>query len=670
MTEDSKKNVIDYITKNIKRTQEKEIKEFKEVNVIDSNFININDWNNEGASQLQDLTEFKYVGGLSVYRNNICIVLYGYYEYFDSDEDTSYRHGIITLLNEEYIPIRTILKDSDGYYLNPILCLGQAEDGTFFSLDIDGKINNFNILNDFSIPDENGEYNIIIENLYRLDTTYAVDKCVKMYKSPTSKNYMIFGNYGSSQIRVLNLKIEDELDPRWTIRRTSAPSGGFLWVPENGTPYVSFDANDVVSWKYIYIEETFEGGYSIKYLGKDGTASIGGTITFSPRSKFIYDFYFLSSDVFYFSIDNDDSSCVGLYKYTFSSSTSKLITNVYYEDVGKILIDGCDSTIYYCFHDENSKSYNFVRLINDNASSSYYKKINYTQLSEPFINLFFVNSFYNLISIFGIIHSDSAVVDIPIEGYLIKDNYNSSNYHGYPYVDYNLLIPYQVEMYSNNSLVFANDLQEVTVENNETKAVALIPNTYLNDIIINKRSVLSGTSFKELEFNNNISKNICENAYINFSNKINVYDDNNNLYSKNLKTSIYINKNINTGTENNYINSGIGFARIIYQNTSSVFADVDIIKINDYCVKIKFNASIDSSPIDKIEILSYDKNFVYIIINSLNSIPLNSNYTFEQYLAIGKKMRLDNIAYNEEQIMYDNNQVNAYSYILEEEEEV
>ena len=122
MTEDYKKNLLDYVTGNIEEgtsTTDEIIKEIIEVNR--SKWIGFipNGWAN-----------FR-IEGLIKSKTNDTIILYGGYE----EKDTNDPYGIIILIDNNFNPIKTFFSFTSGTKLRYIQCMNQADDGTFYYLD-------------------------------------------------------------------------------------------------------------------------------------------------------------------------------------------------------------------------------------------------------------------------------------------------------------------------------------------------------------------------------------------------------------------------------------------------------------------------------------------------------------------------------------------------------
>ena len=213
--------------------------------------------------------------------------------------------------------------------------------------------------------------------------------------------------------------------------------------------------------------------------------------------------------------------------------------------------------------------------------------------------------------------------------YLIKENYNSLNYNGEPYIDYNSMLSKQAEIYSNNSLVFARNLYNKTINENITNSTVVVPNSYLNNINLDSQNLFSETNLELVKNNNTITKNIYETLYLNFINAINVINEDTKVIYSN--TASYINKNINTGTQNNCESSAIEKIRINYQS-SSVVKNITWTKIDDVHKQTDFALKINE-PIINIDFISNDELKTYITIDT-SSLEVGNTYKITQKLRI------------------------------------
>ena len=625
MTEDMKKNILNYVTNNLSTTQPQERHSFKEV--ID---LNPDDWT-EGILP-SNYGEFKYNGIIAPNESTSNLsILYG--EYYD-ETDSQYK-GIITLLNADLKPIKSLFKYDSKTFLRPILCLEQSDDNTFYGIDNNYAYNpqdRFIMLNNFTIPNATGDYPIDLRKTYNVPSNYYVGGVYKMYKSPYSSHYIIFG-ISTFTIKVVEVKIEVGSSPTWSQRTYTASSGGYYY--HNGTPIALFDEEENVFWRFVVLDYG-ETGSSIKCIYKNYTSTpTTTTILTATTSNPIYeifDYAFKDINTLYFGIERNYTAEV-LYKYDFINGTlneivSQNLSDTEYETI-KIYV--CNSEVYVCFRFKTMlRTTVFTRLVNDHFAGWFYTD----GLSElPYdIDFFFVKANYNLVSIIAIKCRQNGSSQVPAGGYLIKDNYNSLNYNGLEYTEYNSMLPMQAELYSNGSLVFARNLTDSTVLDNTTTSTMVVPNGYLNDVVLNNQNLISVTNSTMVNSSNSITKNIYETGYFNFINTINAIDNNygnNQLISG---TGAYINSNINIGTKQNCLDSYIGKLVVNYEDGTSMTTNLAWEKINDTTAMTEFSLETNTN-ISTIEYKSNDLSTTYLTETPQN-LETGKIYKFTQYLKI------------------------------------
>ena len=196
-----------------------------------------------------------------------------------------------------------------------------------------------------------------------------------------------------------------------------------------------------------------------------------------------------------------------------------------------------ESSILYLNYYLNNLDYLKEEMIKDITTLTNY---NYD------LNTYFV---YNLYSI-----------DCLFSNFVLKINhtYNQNYYNGYPYINTNALIPNSAELYSDSELIFARNLYNKTINDNVTVSTVEIPNTYLNNINITNKNLLSQTNLHLVKDNNLLQKNIYETVFLNFINAVQVL--NKDTETINRQAGVYLNAKIND--EKGYDNAKITKVRI------------------------------------------------------------------------------------------------------------
>lgn len=646
MTEDYKKNILDYITNAMSKTSPTNEEIFKEQKTIDRNV-----WIDYIPNGWQ---HFRYEGMVAPDETTTGLgILYG--GYIDIDNNV---YGIITLFDNEFKPVKTIYEYSSGTKLRYIQYMKQAEDGTFYFIDDEAftysqneqvltsqkrivMVNNFTAINQVD-----NDYQITLRTSYILKGNYANFYCKNMYKNPNSSHYIFFGsgaddtsaNFSYRYLKIFSLKIEVGYVNEWKL---FANRQNTLF----GSAIAQFDADDNVSFRCL-TSSTLANSTAIDCISK----TYIGDVTTNSIAEFDFHPYiddynykkqsvFLSMDEVYFvqnnqrwgASGNPNDKYIGLYKYNFNTQN---LTTIYENSLGSfdfcnleaIYIDKCGTDIYVQFNNNISgakSDYYFQRLINNE-----WKLILIgTQQNFAFDRrTIFIKSNFNLLQVY--LYATNPQSQYWFQ-YLIKENYNSLNYNGEPYIDNNSIVSKQAEIYSNNSLVFARNLYNKTINENITNSTVVVPNSYLNDINLDSQNLFSETNLELVTNNNTITKNIYETVYFNFINTINVINEDTSV--KYQSTASYINQNINIGTQINYESSTIGKARINYQS-SSVVTNITWTKIDDTHKQTDFALKINE-PIISIDFISDDEITTYISIDTSN-LEVGNTYKITQKLRI------------------------------------
>lgn len=655
MTEDYKEKLLDYITGDITPTSPTTDEIFKEQNDIPRSWWTDylpNTWNNfryEGMVAPNELT------------SNLT-VLYG--GYLDTNNNS---HGIITLIDENFKPIKSIYEFSSGTPLRYIQYMKQADDGTFYFID-DRVFTNtqnqeaitsqkrFVMVNNFTLINQvTNDYQVNLRTSYIFGATYQNFYCKNMYKDPNSAHYVLFGSafdstspvYAPRIIKIIDLKINVGEANEWT-----------LLVSENsrnfGSAIAMFDNDSNVQYRCLVANNLANNNdllcYSKTYTGNPTSSVI---ITFNNYKPYIDDAnykkqsVFLTYDEVYFVQNNQHwgnvgvakPKYIGLYKYNFTSSSLTTIYENYlgdydYCNISAIYIDKCNTDLYVQFNDNVNTidgnlfaDYYFQRLVNDTWNPILIAEQKSFQYGNRTI---FIKNNFNLLTIF-LYQTNPRFVPNWFT-YQIKENYNVLNYNGEPYTNYNSLIPKQGEVYSNNKLVFARNLYNKTINNNTTVSTIQIPNSYLNNIDLNTKTLISETNNVLINNTNIIQKNIYETLFLNYINTIDVLDeDTNTLYPE---AGTYINQNTNIGTEANMDTSFISKIRLNYMDNTSEVKSIFWTDVDSTHKKTEFSIYL-SKTLSNIEFISNDELHTYIKRDMTGfEMEIGNIYTITEFLRI------------------------------------
>lgn len=644
MTEEFKQVLFDYLTGRLpnKKDQYKEI--FKEINDIPrENWVGFvpNGWNS-----------FKYEGLIEV-ANSELLVLYGGYKTTNNEV-----RGIITILDNNFKPLKTFYQFENGTYLRYIMCMIQEGDGNFsfvdcpdFPKDEDWSFTSsqkrFIMLNNFT-QKINDDYILRLQRSYIIP--YKNLYCRQIYKDPNSSHYVMLCSYLLDQdspdydkTRIIELKINVGSENEWNYTDTED-----YWIL--GDAYVEFDNNSNSFVELILTSSLMDSNVIATWTKEFNTTNYSyktiRTFDYKPyidSTSYENQSVFLNKNELYFVQNNQHwgksgtamSKYIGLYYYNVQTEEFKTIYEHYlgeydYCDLEAIYLTKNNNELYIEFNDNidstNDKSdYCFQRL-KDN-------KWNPIKIAEQqhFIRnqrALYINNNYNLLNIFAYVTNPRRVT---WKIFHIKENYNFANYPGESYINENALIPNSTEVYSNEKFVFARNLYNRTISNNTTVSSVEIPNTYLNDIDITSKMLLSKANLNMINDTNIFRKNKYETVFLNFIDSLQIIDKNNGNDILNHQASSSLNFAVNTA--NQYDKMKLYNKAIIYYQDST-FKEIgyQLKKLSRLSADLILTVYVDKE-VDRIEFISNNKTVIYQTID-LSNLELNKTYVIKQNLKI------------------------------------
>lgn len=655
MTDEFKQTLFDYLIGKLPNEQGTTEEIFKEINEIPRS-----DWTDflpNGGTW----TSMRIEGLIAPSENTSNFtVLYGGYS-IGTVEDEAF--GFIYLLNNNFEPIKLFEEYDSGTKLRYIQQMQVASDGTFFAVDdvvysynnkqyVQTSQKRFIMLNNFT-QQINNDYILSLQKSYIFPNNYTNFYCKYLVKNPNSSHYFLAGsrtnNIGNSldfdAIGCIDLKINVGSENEWKFQSTS------LNVNNEGVVFggaiATFDSDDNIAFKiiatgtsnslnqpiYLYSQNYGETSWNRKTITSKGLYI--DSIGFNNQC------YFINDDIVYFVLSNEywgnsgviEKKYIGLYKYTISSNQ---LEELFLENLGEsdyiytrgiyLSVNNNELYVLYCKDDDQDEIGDFYYF---RYKNKWNPKLIASQ--KPFrfrSEYFFVKSNFNLVS--GFI-TKTTFTETYWNQILVKENYNSSNYNGEPYINTNALIPNSAEIYSNENLVFARNLYNKTINNNTTVSTVEIPNTYLNGIDLTSKNLLSETKLDLIRDTNVTQKNIYETMFLNFINVLQVVDRNNATQVLNQEASTYLNSAINT--DDSYDNAKLYNKVIInYQDGSSKEVSYDKENITETSTTIAFGLYTDKL-VNNVEIVSSDKTITYQTID-LSSLELNKYYAIRQKMEV------------------------------------
>lgn len=657
MTDEFKQTLFDYLIGKLPNEQGTTEEIFKEINEIPRS-----EWQNflpNGGTW----TAMRIEGLIAPSENtNNLTVIYGGYRVDNNS------NGFIIILDNNFVPIKKFEAFDTGTDLRYIQKMEISEDGTFYAIDdnvytYDNSENSYNsqkrfiMLNNFTqFSTTLNDYILSLQRSYILPSNCLNFYCKYMTKNPNSSHYFLAGssssNYDGSwdfdATKYIDLKINVGSENEWVTQTTSA---GVEGVRNFGGAFATFNDDDNISFRIINVNAGVETRiYCLNKDFDDNSWSNQLIVLFDIAYYNIYSLinkqvcflninnvYFVCSNLQYstnVSGDWNKNKIIGIHHYDF---TTEQLTTIHQEDFGLITSSALkrginltalnnDLYILYITDDDmdNVADYYLFRY-----EGNWSPKL--IAQDKPFWYTYadvFIKINFNLLQMFIY---QSTLSSSYWNQLLIKENYNSSNYNGEPYINTNALIPNSAEIYSNESLVFARNLYNKTINNNITVSTVEIPNTYLNGIDLTSKNLLSETNLTMVEDTNVTQKNIYETMFLNFINVLQVADRNNATQVLNQEASTYLNSAINT--DDSYDNAKLYNKVIInYQDGSTKESSYSLENTTETSTIIAFGLYIDKL-MNNAEIVSNDKTITYQTID-LSNLELNKYYAIRQKMEV------------------------------------
>ena len=652
MTEENKINILNYVLGGIEPTSSDNSEIF-----LEQEDIPFEKW----SSFLPNLwSDFRFEGMIAPNERTTSLgVLYG--GYISNDNNV---YGIIILVDQNFTPVQAIYEYDSGTKLRYIQYMKQAEDGTFYFIDdtcfpytqkeeSTTSQKRFVMVNNFTLTNI-GVHTIHLRTSYILSGDYSSFYCKNMYKDPNSSHYIFFGSAAKKnsstgkwdfrRLKIWGLKINVGSANEWTMYSNQDErtfGSAIATFEEENVRYRCLSTNNLTSSKDLVL-------FSKTYTGSP-TSSV--MLTFQNYKPRIDDWSYKKQSVFldydnvYFVLNNQRwgiagtivEKHIGLYKYNIQNSQ---LTTIYEKSLGNydfcnleaIYIDRCNTDIYVQYNtninavgSDAVADYYFQRLVNNTWSPiliGEQKPFGYEKRS------LFIKANYNLLQIYLYqINPQYRLWYL----HVIKEDYNVLNYNGIPYTNYDSTISHKGEIYSDNKLVFARNLYDKTSYQNTTTSTIQIPSSYLNDIVLTPKNLMSVNNNVINSDITELTKNVYENVLLNFVNSIHVIDeDTGETYPE---ASTYINTNLNIGTQLNQERSMLGKVRLNYEEGSLIQTILweDISTDNLIAKQTSFSVYV-SSPIVSVDFLNYDETFIYLTKNY--DFEIGRTYTMSQKIRI------------------------------------
>lgn len=689
MTEEYKKNLIDYVTKNISSQQGTQ----KDLNIVNQKYYL---YSGDVWSSIRDtlaaIGNPMITGILRSEQFEVSIV-YGAIEITNAED-----RGFLIYLDKDLKPIQLITQYKTGNNLKGIHKLYIDEDTNRCY----GVIGNYYYVESISTKKYFSYFNNLFFKTgeqYEMDLRYSYDLgdnefvCESITKDPNGSNYLMIGSSGNSKVnsRAIELKINvgspNEFN-RWT---SSEPTSHTILVG----CYAKYDNNSNPSFKIIRYN------YATGCLGL--MYNTGSTLNtndlYDIRTDGVWNFYSVLRPLEYQALSENEiyvtmplrwrievngetynGELDALYKYDGSTineiyrtevavATRTGETSFKYEDIYSLsLAKDEDNTLYmfklYSSHTTNNTNIKAMNLTRHGVIIDENNWINLGSFARLYPVPVALNQTTFLIRKFNIcrICNLNSYISYDYEDYvdgfeLIIDNLSPINgYNGEPYTSVDSLVPEYANLYSNNDLVFSRNLYNVTKQSNSTMSSVEVPYNYLNDLDIIQNDLISKTNQELINDYTNWNKNIYEIVDVNFLNTINVINEDTNISY--LDSAIKVNNAITDGGNTNYQNTPCTKYRLNYTDNTSSIGNITWSDINDLVKQTTISFS-PAKEVKSIDLISNDESTIYMTINE--TFETGKLYTITQKVRIGDKSVKKEVHYQGNNVCYNNKKIEVYS---------
>lgn len=625
MTEEYKKILFDYIVGGISSTASSTNEVFMD-NVVSS--INL-------LSLLPAGNDEYYIYGITT-SNDETSEIYAMYGGYGNGSITK---GFVALLDSQFNITEVITTFSSGTTLRPIYALEvNTEDNTFYGIDYNGSQNRFIMLNNFTIPDSNGNYKVKLRTSYNFSDNTFYPFNSRIFKNPNSAHYVFVGQYAddNQNIKAIDLKVNVGSANEWNSYTNT--SNNYY-----NNAFVEFNSSDNVSITLLSSNGTY-----VRKLTKSYTSTTFSSSNINTTSLILFgtnNVYFVSNSEFYYSLYDVVNKSSSIYKYNGSN------TLIHSEAIGNMTnfqLKGYNGNLYIYYNTNDG---------NNTAGPAYYFRYNgsWSPISLGNFQMWsllgdiFVGSKFNLTKIFLYTRVNTAT-----DTCLLVEDYNSNNYNSTPYVDGTAIYPQKARLYSSGNLVFARNDYNISALGNTYTATVEVPNVYLNSGSTTPSQLISKTNQIIVNYTPAFTKNIYERVYLNFINSVNSYDyDTGNEFDT---TNLV--KNI----------SGLGAtytrACILEWNTTKdgVIVDSGTIDNMTYIGDLDVELYLSYTPLgdaDKLNFLNREGEiFAWI---DVSNCAVGVTYDIRQKVRLSSnQMELYNVLYNDNVVQYNGNDVLYY----------
>ena len=628
MTEEAKKNLLDYMLGKMPSESGVDEPQFGDYYYITNNFY----------SELQSRGyESLVFGGYLFNENNSNFVLWGNNSVHDGDN--GYYYGVIVIFDENFQVLSIIDSFNTGTKFRCLTALNIDEEGNYYGIDEEplqysdnsnASNEDYNyrviLLNNISQA-VNGEYSVILRNSYYIPDTYSsvgvldtIINCkLPIQKVITESTYVIAGVQDTIN-KFITFKINVGSDNEWNLYSSTADSfiSSLEFVCESDDNNINIYGYGALQQHQVIKFSVLNGTFSYNQIHDIGTTG------------YLEQVAMVSKNIIYFTTVNYQSP-IYTDKLFYYNNGQK--TQLFEKTVQDFYLGGYD----YLFLKDNNAFLMRVEYNNpDNFNeldlyvgmaleTKYYDKyITKVNWENIWLEGLFVLSAFNLNRCCIQERTNDRMMVVPLI-------FNDSNYNGELFTDKNSLNSNSAILYSDNNPIFARNLYNKTQNGATTTSTIEIPNNYLNDTLVDQKDLMSVNNNVIISDTNGFTKNVYETVYLNFVNTISVVNQNETQSVYNNAVATKLNTSINNPTDYNDLK--LTKFRINYQDGTNSVSTLQATLQDDSSYELLMTFYL-SKLADSLELISEDEETVYLTYNLANA-EINKTYSFKQRVRLG-----------------------------------
>ena len=628
MTEEAKKNLLDYMLGKMPSESGVDEPQFGDYYYITNNFY----------SELQSRGyESLVFGGYLFNENNSNFVLWGNNSVHDGDN--GYYYGVIIIFDENFQVLSIIDSFNTGTKFRCLTALNIDEDGNYYGIDEEplqysdnGNTSNedYNyrviLLNNISQA-VNGEYSVILRNSYYVPDTYSsvrvldtIINCkLPIQKVITESTYVIAGVQDTIN-KFITFKINVGGDNEWNLYSSTADSfiSSLEFVCESDDNNINIYGYGALQQHQVIKFSVLNGTFSYNQIHDIGTTG------------YLEQVAMVSKNIIYFTTVNYQSPIYTdkLFYYNNGQKTQlfeKTVQDFYLGGYNYLFLKDNNAFLMRVEYN-NPDNFNELDLYVGMAlETKYYDKyITKVNWENIWLEGLFVLSAFNLNRCCIQERTNDRMMVVPLI-------FNDSNYNGEPFTNKNSLNSNSAILYSDNNPVFARNLYNKTQNGATTTSTIEIPNNYLNDTLVDQKDLMSVNNNVIISDTNGFTKNVYETVYLNFVNTISVVNQNETQSVYNNAVATKLNTSINNPTDYNDLK--LTKFRINYQDGTNSVSTLQATLQDNSSYELLMTFYLNKLA-ESLELISEDEQTVYLSYNLAN-VEINKIYSFKQRVRIG-----------------------------------